>query len=189
MIKHKYTLSYTKKNESGYFREMFYRKKDAEAFLKSIKKTVYWHQLLPIYTKSRMPRPVIKFTPPETYEKMTGRLNTYFETGMECLGLVFENSAITGSPNPNFDSSKPESEANFKNYASYDALHFITTGMIIEFEDGTKVGMMKDRTFSRQDGFRLSFYPQGYSKEEWMELFEKRTKVVLYVKKENNENR
>lgn len=183
----KYQLLYTLKGQKDYStpRLLFYTKDEATKWLKKNKKKLYWHKLTEINPKSRRPRYIIAFDPPsDHYEMKIGKLDTHFETGMECLGLVFYEDGIHGGPNPNFDPGKPENGSNFKFYASYDALTFITHGHILQVEDGPKWGMMKDREFAIRDGFSVSFYPAGFSKFELMELFTlPKKKAKLWIKK------
>lgn len=122
----------------------------------------------------------------DNYIKKVGTLGDHFETGMECMGLVFIEDGIFGPPNPNFDPSKPETRnSNFKHFSSYDALTFIHSGQIIEFpEPKQKVLMLKDIEFARKDGFNLSFYPRGFTKQELLEYFLLNTKVTIWIPKD-----
>ena len=98
-------------------------------------------------------------------------MQTHYETGMECLGLVFCEDGIIGPPNPNFDPSKPEDGYNFKNYASYDAMTFLANNQILQPDGQDKFMMDKDRNMASRDGYRLSYYPLGFSRKELIDLF------------------
>lgn len=181
----KYQISYTLKDKAkpGMGQELFKSKKDASAWLKKNEKKLYWHQLTEINPKSKLPKPIVGFEPGDEYTFKLGTLQTYYETGMECMGLVFYEDGVHGGPNPNFDPSKPESKSNFRYYSSYDGLHFIETGMIVEI-NGQKIGMVKDRDFATRDGYRLSFYPAGFSRKELIELFSpENVEVRAWIKK------
>jgi len=177
--KQKYQISYTLKDKTkpGFGRELFATKKEAAQWLKKHEQDLYWHQFTEINPKSKLPRPIIEFEPGEEYDLKVGTLQTYYETGMECTGLVFYEDGVHGGPNPDFDPSKPESKSNFRYYSSYDGLHFIEHGMILEI-DGQKIGIIKDRDFASRDGYRLSFYPAGFSRKELIEIFAPETKKV-----------
>lgn len=183
----KYQISYTLKNVkiSKMGTEFFKTKKDASIWLKKNLEKIYWHQLTETNPKSKMPKPIVKFEPNEEFAVKHGKLQVHFETGMECLGLVFYEDGVHGPPNPNFDPSKPEDGYNFKNYSSYDGMNFIAHGQILQIGEGEKIAMMKDRDFAKRDGYRLSFYPQGFSRIELIKLFSKNSiKANLWVKKE-----
>lgn len=181
----KYQISYTLKeaNKPGMGQELFKSKKAAADWLKKNEEKLYWYQLTEINPKSKLPKPIIKFEPGEEYTLKSGTLQTYYETGMESMGLVFYEDGIYGPTNPGFNPDLPESRNNFKNYSSYDALNFIETGMILEI-NGQKIGMVKDRDFARRDGYRLSFYPAGFSRKELIQLFApENVKVRVWIKK------
>lgn len=184
----KYAINYTMKmpHKQGYHRETFKTKKAANIWLKQNEEKIYWQQFIYLFPKSKLPRPLVKDTPGDNYIKKTGTLQTYFETGMECMGLVFyDDAAPLGPPNPDFDPSKPESRNNFKHFSTYDGLTFIKQGMVLQLPSGDKVFMIRDIDFSRQDAYNISFYPRGFTKAEWMELFvHENVKVTLWVKKE-----
>lgn len=185
--KQKYQISYTLKDQTKPLlgRESFSSKKEASKWLKENEGLLYWYQLTEINPKSKLPRPLIDFEPGNEYTVKSGTLQTYYETGMECIGLVFYEDGVHGGPNPDFDPSKPESRSNFRYYSSYDGLHFIEHGMIVEI-NGKKIGMIKDRDFAKRDGYRLSFYPAGFSRKELIELFgSENIKVRAWIKKES----
>lgn len=185
--KDKYQISYTLNGQIDYVTRVkgFSSKKAANQWLKENKADLYWHQLTEIAPKSKYPRPIIAFDPSEEFTLKIGKLCTYFETGMECMGLAFYEDGIHGPPNPSFDPSKPEGHSNFKFYASYDALNMIKHGDLLQIEDGPIYGMLKDRDLASRDGYRLSFYPQGFSREELLLLFGKENvKAKLWVKKD-----
>jgi hypothetical protein len=187
MKKSKYQISYTLKGPApaGYRCELFPTKTAANSWLKKNKSKIYWHKLTETNPKSKKPKPLINFEPGDDYIKKVGTLQTHFETGMECMGLVFYEDGIHGPPNPNFDTTKPEGGGNFKFYGNYNAMTFINHGHVIQFPNGEKVGMLKDREFAQKDGYRLSFYPQGFSKAEWITLFASESvNVTIWIKKE-----
>lgn len=179
----KYHISYTLKNpkpgEPVFFREGFSTKAAANLWLRKNKAKIYWHQFRHSNPKSKRSRPVIQLTSEKNYVKKIGTLQTHYETGMECLGLTFYEDGVHGGPNPEFDSSKPEGPNNFKFFSTYDGLTYIENGQILQFPDGKTVMMLKDRDFAKEDGYRLSFYPQGYTKEEWLSLFSSQKLAVI----------
>lgn len=182
----KYQISYTLKGTKtpGYGQEFFNTKKDISIWLKKHSEKLYWHQITETNPKSKLPKPIIAFEPGEEFILKKGTLQTHFETGMECLGLAFYEDDIHGPPNPNFDPLKPEDRSNFKNYSSYDGLHFLANGQILQIENGPKIALIKDRDFAKRDGYRLSFYPRGFSRSELLKLFAKETiKAKLWIKK------
>jgi hypothetical protein len=190
MKKEKYQISYTLKRPGDpfYHYKFFFTKKDANAWLKANKKNLYWHQFTEINPKSDRPKPMIDGDLSSSFKKKVGVLQTYFETGMESLGLIFCEDGIHGNPNPNFDPNKPEDRDNFQYFSSWDAITFIATGQVIEFANGEKVGMAKDREFAKKDGYRISFYPQGYSKKEWLDLFAtEKLQVTLWIPESKHE--
>ena len=72
---------------------------------------------------------------------------------------------------------------NFRYFASYDALTYIKHGHVLEINNEL-IGMARDREFSIEDGFRLSFYPQGFTRDELLTLFSpSNVKAILYTKK------
>ena len=180
----KYKISYTLKNAKklGMGRELFRTKKEASTWLKKNSNKLYWHQLMENNPNSKLPKSIVMFEPGEEFTMKIGILQTHFETDMECLGLVFYEDGIHGPPNPNFDPSKPEDRSNFRNYAYYDAMTSISHGQILQIEDGDKIGLIKDRDFATRDGYRLSFYSQGFSRSELIELFGKENvKAKLWI--------
>lgn len=184
----KYIVSYTLKDAKAplYHRKEFNTKKEWSEWFKKNKKKLYWHQFRETAPKSKLPKPIIlgEFSEAD-YIKKIGTLQTYFETGMECTGLIFYEDGVYGGPNPDFDPSKPEDGRNFKNFHTHDGITFIETGHILRFEDGTQVGMIKDREFAKSDGYRLSFYPRGYSRFELVNLFApENVKVTIYIPQE-----
>lgn len=166
----------------GYHYEFFKTKAEANEFIRANKSKIYWKSLSEINPKSKKPKPLFE-TEPVGYMKKVGTLQTYFETGMECLGLVFYEDGVYGEPNPSFDPSKPESKENFSRYSSFAGVTFIDSGHVLKFPNGELVGMVKDRDFAKRDGYMLSFYPRGFSKDEWLDLFVlEDTKVTIWIK-------
>lgn len=185
-MKQKYKLSYTMKlpETPGYHYELFRTKAEAKEFIKENKSKIYWKQLSEINPKSKKPKTIFE-AEPIGYMKKIGTLQTYLETGMECLGLVFYEDGVYGEPNPDFDPSKPESRENFSRYSSFAGVTFIDSGQILKLPSGELVGMIKDRDFAKRDAYNLSFYPQGFSKDEWLDLFgQENTKVTIWIKDE-----
>lgn len=106
----------------------------------------------------------------------TGTLETYFETGMECMGLILYEDGIIGGPNPNFDPSKPEGGSNFKNYKTHDGINFVEKMDVIELlnKNGKvykRILCIYDIKKAREDGYRLSLYIEGWDKMELARLF------------------
>lgn len=135
---------------------------------------MYWCRVYNTAPASKWEKKIVDETVQDITKTHTGPivgvLDYYFETGMECMGLVVYEDGHEGSPNPNFDPTKPEGGDNFKNYKTHDAINFIERGDILEL-DGVKYLMARDRDFALEDGFRLSMYPMGFSKKELIELF------------------
>lgn len=183
----KVLLNYTEKNAKSprMLTKIFESKKAALAWVKRKAKKLYWHQIVAINPKSKHPKPVVLFELGDEYQRFTGVLSTYFETGMEALGLVFERDDVSGPPNPNFDPSQPENRNNFKNFKTLDGLIFLKHGQILQIgEDGEKIALIKDIDFAKSDGFRLTMYPRGFKKNELLDLFQPgTTKATLWVKK------
>lgn len=186
----RYEVVYTKKDEesfSGYHSERFETWKQAEQWVKDNQDVVYWSSVRDTEAASERPRYIFRGEIPDDYDKIQGTLQTYFETGMECLGLVLQADEPKGPPNPKFNPLLPEGRDNFRNYSSYDALFFIENGDILEV-DGVMYAMVQDRKFARADGYRFSFYPMGWSKKELVELFMPENKrAVIYRKKKPKE--
>lgn len=182
----KYQVNYTLKDKAnpGFNRREFYTLEKAEKWIKKNEDTFYWHEFVEINAASKWPKPVVESVGPE-YQMKIGTLGTHFETGMECMGLVLNEDGIHGGPNPNFDPTKPEGGSNFRNYASYDALNFIGRDQFLKIGDGPIIEIIRDRDFGVRDGFRLSFYPSGFSRKELLQLFgPNNIKATLWVKKE-----
>lgn len=156
-----YTLKskYKKKNQTTFLNERFSSKRKALTFLKKIQKKVYWSQIVDSNARSRHPKPIILFNPPKKkFIIKTGRLDIFFETGLECLGLVLEEDGKQG----------------------YDALNFIKEMDILKIGH-QKIAFIYDMTFAKNDAHRLSFYPRGFSRKELIELFDKKhPKATLY---------
>lgn len=104
----------------------------------------------------------------------------YHETGMDCNGLILYREDIVGEPNPNFNSSKPVDGSNFPTYKSYDGIIWLKQGQILQI-DNKLIVMKKDRIFSALDNYALSFYPEGFSKEELFILFNSNKKANIWT--------
>jgi hypothetical protein len=181
----KFVIRYTKNEAVGYFYENFVTREEAEKWVADNKTTIYWSEIVEINASSKLGKVIASEIPnPNEWNHFEGYLDTFTETGMECLCMVLETDEPKGEPNPHFDSSKPESSSNFKNYKSYENLHFIEHGNILEV-DGVRYAMLKDREFAKADNYNLSFYPIGFSRREWLLLFMnvKPKRATLYVKK------
>lgn len=118
----------------------------------------------------------------ETYPPIKGYLDTFHETGMECLGLVLMDETVKGDPNPNFNPDLPEEGSNFKYFGNYDAINFIKNGDILEI-NGIRYAMLQDEHTAKDNGYKLSFYPIGWKLGEFLELFNGKTKAALYRRK------
>lgn len=133
---------------------------------------------------SKNPRTIVTFIPdPADYDKIEGTLETYFETGMECMGLIlYDKTKLI--PNDKFDPTKPEEGMNFPFFHDHSGIHFISSLNLLQVEDGPITVMVKDREMGAEDGYRLSFYPQGYSLAEWTALFRSgNMKATLWIRK------
>jgi hypothetical protein len=178
-------VNYTGNPFRGYESKEFQTEDDARRWIKNRGKRIYWSQVVHKHPKSDFPKPLLIETPGEEYEMFEGKLNTHFETGMECLGLVFEKDGMIGPLNPEFKENLPESGSNFRYFGNFDALVFLNRGQVLELPDGKMVSMIKDPQFSGRDGYRLSFYPRGFSTKELLELFcAGNVKAKLWVKKQ-----
>jgi len=179
-------FTYQDASKPGQFSNGFETQSQALEFVERNKEDLYWHEIVHAFPRSRFPRPIVTFEPGEEYDVFHGTLSTYFEAGMECLGLVFEKDGVWGSPNPAFNPNLPPGPNNFKNFSTYEALIFIAEGQILLLPDGTKLGVIKDREFGANDGFRLSFYPRGFTKQELLELFMKdNVQTKIWVRKKD----
>jgi hypothetical protein len=190
---HKYQVRHSFKNtvrpESPFGSKTFASKKDALKWIDENKTLLYWFQITEINAKSKHPKPILNFEPGDEYVLKLGTLQLYYETGMECLGLIFYEDGIYGDPNPDFDPSKPEDGSNFRYYSSYKGMFNIEKDMILEI-DGQKIGMVKDRDFAIRDGHRFSFYPAGFSRKEIINLFgPENVKVRMWIKKSKLETK
>lgn len=168
----KYVLDYTEKPFNGIKCKEFESRPEAEKWLTKNKKTIYWSCIRVKDAASALPNPVIPedFDQSE-YTKIEGTLETFYETGLECVGLVLVDKTKRGPPNPSFDPSKPRGGANFEFYGNYSALHWFDTGDILQVDGGPKVGLLRDQEFAASDGYRLSFYPQGFTRAELVAMF------------------
>lgn len=188
-MKDRFLVNYTEKtSEGGTFTGFkvetgFPTRQDAKRWVLYNKERLYWSEIVEIDASSKKPKIVIEESLGEEWDQHVGTLETFCETGMECLGLVLQKDEPKGGPNPNFDPSVPESKNNFRYYASYDALKFIEHGNVLEI-DGIKYAMIKDREFAQSDAYRLSFYPIGFSRKELLKLFLPENKrAILWIKK------
>lgn len=187
----KYILEYTKTLEAtngkdeGLFIKRFNTKKELKAFFKTEMRNIYWSRLREKDPSSKLPKMIIPPNDPglSEYTALKGVLETYFETGLECLGLAFyRDDAVKGPRNPDFDPAKPASRSNFEFFRTYEGMLLVGRGHLLELEGVGIIGLERDRDFAKADGHQLSYYPRGFSKEEWLNLFLKETKVCLWVK-------
>jgi hypothetical protein len=190
-MKKRFVIDYTEKTlESGQFtgfhrKEGFATHEEAQEWVTNNQDKLYWNQIIEVDASSQIPKMIVKEIVDAEWEKHEGTLETYYETGMECMGLVLYKDEPKGTPNSSFDPSKPETSSNFKNYKSFEALKFVEKGSILEI-DGVKYAMLKDRAFAQADGYRLSVYPIGFSRQELVELFGPgNKKATLYLKKKD----
>lgn len=180
----KFTVEYSEILFQGMKNKEFSSRANAEKWIAANKMTLYYTSIRVTSPKSKKARPIVLESEDLSgYRKIVGKLEIFHETGMECMGLVIVDETKLGEPNPNFDPSKPEGGHNFRNFGNYDALHFITTGDVLQVEGEDKVLMIKDREFATDDGYRLSFYPQGYSRTEFVTLFyPEKLKATVWTK-------
>ena len=165
-------VDYTEKEFKGFKADRFNSIADAEKWIKENQEKLYWTNIRMENAISSKQKVIVSEDEDlSEFIKVEGILETYFETGMECLGLTLQDPTQKGQPNPNFDPNKPEGGSNFQFYASYEGLHFIENGDILQIEGQSKFRMVKDREFAKDDGYRLSFYPQGFSRDELVKLF------------------
>lgn len=190
-MKPKFVVNYTKNigyskggKFDGYHRQGFLVREDALKWVVDNKEMIYWSQVVEVDAASKHPKAIVEEIPdPLHWDRFEGTLQTFNETGMECLGLVLQCDEPHGDANPDFDPAKPETGSNFRWYSSYDALHFIEKNTILEI-DGVRYAMIKDSEFAEADAYNLSFYPAGFSKKELLTLFIPENKLAtLYVKK------
>jgi len=187
-VKHilQYTLKteFQKPGEQYKTHEIEYEdRKDAESAAHMMREKIYWHRIVAADPQSKWPKYTVATDVDlgKTHEKLEGWLETHFETGMECLGLVLDQR-IPDGPNPNFDPTKPEDGSNFKNFRSYAGLHYVGREDVLEV-DGERILMARDRDFAQADGYRLSLYPSGFSSKELIKLFNSNKKATLWQKR------
>lgn len=191
----KYIVQYTKKDpiegeEYKTFVEEFPTREVAEKFVELNQSIIYWSSIASSEPKSEKPKILVNVNKEELlkkYDKFEGFLETHFETGMECLGLVLDERIPNGL-NPDFNPDWPEDARNFKYFRSHSGLHFIDKQDILQYKDESgneiKALMIRDSDFAKDDGYALSLYPQGFSREELMKLFVRSNeKAVLYKRK------
>lgn len=148
--KNNYAVDYTEKPFNGMKRQEFETRNAATKWILDNQATLYWTQVRKLNPESAHSKPIILDSADlSSRQEIKGTMATYFETGMECMGLVLIEDGKEG----------------------YDGLHFIAQGDILQPDGDKKVAMIKDREFGAQDGFRLSFYPYGYTLKEWVSLF------------------
>jgi hypothetical protein len=166
-----FIVNFTSHEYKGYESKIFSTRASANRWILTNRERIYWSQIVESSPKSNLPRPLVTAVPGEEYEKIEGVLSTYFETGMECLGLILIRDAPAHALNPDYDATKPESELNFKYFRSIDSVEFVASGMILEAGETGRLVLLRDQRFAAADGYRLSFYPKGFTKTEWLELF------------------
>lgn len=182
--KDNYLVNYTLKGESGGWHSQTFKTKDEALLWVKKNPLIYWSQVVSMDAKSLLPRPIVTGEVDQSYQCYSGNFGTYYETGMEYLALVFERDDIKGSPNPNYDKTKPESASNFQFFKDFSGLILLKQGDILLLPSGDRVFLLRDRVFAREDGFRLGFYPQGFSRKELLELFVPgNVKSKIWVKK------
>jgi hypothetical protein len=185
MAKKEYILEYTGIPFDGIKGKLFDTLDEAETWASENKAGIYWSCARKTNPKSNWPKPVLgSEVDLSEYRMIPGVLETFTEQGMECLGLVLNDPSIKGNPNPQYDPSKPIDAYNFTHYGSYEAIHFIKAGDILQVDGADPIPMIKDRAFAADDAYRLSFYPQGFSRDEFVWLFlPENRKATLWTKK------
>jgi hypothetical protein len=188
-MKNKFIVNYTQKIEftngkfNGTHSKDFPSREDALDFVSS-EPSIYWSEIVEAEPKSKLSALCVQVDDPglTDYTRHEGILETYYETGMESISLILYRDGFDDSPNPKFNPSEPESKANFRYFKSLEAALFIKNGDILEI-DGKLIYLFKDREFARADGFKLSFYPRGFTKAQWVELFaSEERRAALWVK-------
>ena len=185
----KMIVDYTGKEFKGMKSMPFETEGEALSWVATNKELIYWSSLRKSDPASLLPKiKVGSFDLPQEYIQINGTLETYFETGMECIGLVLYDKTYDathpGTANPHFDQARPESSENFKYYKSMEATHFLKEGDVFKLaSEPERYLFKKDREFAGDDAYRLSFYPQGYSRKELMDLFSNGTvKATVWTK-------
>jgi hypothetical protein len=120
-----------------------------------------------------------------------GILDSYFETGMECWGLILFKSG------DEFKAKNLNYTANNKNgpefYNKHEGIVFLDKGDILVLENGHYIGI-GNISAAEEDHYSLSSYPyidgNSWSKEEkskWIDLFQNKTKAKLYRPKKKED--
>lgn len=118
------------------------------------------------------------------YEKFVGTLESYYETGMECLGLILYKEGETfRTKNLSFTEDGKNGPAFYK---THEGIIFIKKGDIILIGGKKTIGI-GNHTASHMDSYKLSEYPyldgRRWSDDEkinWLKLFNQNIKAELY---------
>lgn len=113
-----------------------------------------------------------------------GTLETYFETGMECLGFILhDNRGLHRAPS--FDNETKDYTGPEQEYHSLEwTIFFDKTPQYIEVyeDDGSvlyKGSLTLDRAKMRETGYRYSFIPKEVPLQAWFGWFsQKRVKPL-----------
>lgn len=118
---------------------------------------------------------------------LKGTLETYFETGMECLGLIlYLEGDEYKTKNPNYDPNDSKKGPDF--YKSHNGIVYLERGDVLELLDGTnRKFTIGNRQLASKDKYRVSAYPfEVIDLKEWVKLFLSETiqaQVIREVKK------
>jgi len=120
--------------------------------------------------------------------EFSGTLETYFETGMECLGFILhDDRGITNSPS--FNNSTKKWDGPIQEFHSIDwTIWLDKKGQKIEVygEDGS-IEYTGDLTLNRQAlakfGYRHSFIPNEVDFDTWCKWFARKAKAKVWKDK------
>jgi len=127
---------------------------------------------------------------PKGWECYEGTLETYHETGMECMGLVLYRDGFL-TPNPDYDPGKKGWPFSVQHWKTIDGVVMVGKFDVIELlrKDGRvhrRFPVLPDHRLAKEDGYRLSSYCRGMTKHEWYKLFlteDKRARLWRQKKK------
>lgn len=122
-----------------------------------------------------------------TKYKYEGHLQDYYETGMECLGLILQDNRGIHD-NPNYDPTATEWPKNMKEFYSLSYSLFFNDGDEIEVyrADGTvefRGTLTKDRNAMIKNKFQYAFLPKEVDKDTWVSWFMEQRKAKAWSKK------
>jgi hypothetical protein len=110
------------------------------------------------------------------YVAYDGELEAYYETGMECLGLVLYKDGFEKA-NPDYIEGNKEWPHCVPFFRSYDGQEYIEKGdiLIVMKEDGITpertVKVLHDPEAADKGQYRLSIYMKGVSEKEVFDWF------------------